>query len=140
MKNPVSGRSPMMNTDLDLELCCGVRHRTSDGYCEERELDQSKEMHMKTDVEIRRDVESELQWDPSVDDKKTPPFARGRARRNYEAGVIGYDLRQPAMRGIICQIAFLDSLVQLHLVLIHIHPRYRNAQTHSFLQIHVELR
>ncbi len=25
---------------------------------------------MKTDVEIRRDVESELQWDPSVDDKK----------------------------------------------------------------------
>jgi osmotically-inducible protein OsmY len=25
---------------------------------------------MKTDTEIRRDVESELQWDPSVDDKK----------------------------------------------------------------------
>ena len=25
---------------------------------------------MKTDVEIRRDVESELQWDPSVDNKK----------------------------------------------------------------------
>jgi osmotically-inducible protein OsmY len=28
------------------------------------------ETNMKTDVEIRRDVESELQWDPSVDDKK----------------------------------------------------------------------
>lgn len=25
---------------------------------------------MKTDAEIRRDVESELQWDPSIDDKK----------------------------------------------------------------------
>lgn len=25
---------------------------------------------MKTDLEIRRDVESELQWDPSIDDKK----------------------------------------------------------------------
>jgi len=25
---------------------------------------------MKTDAEIRRDVGSELQWDPSVDDKK----------------------------------------------------------------------
>jgi osmotically-inducible protein OsmY len=25
---------------------------------------------MKTDTEIRRDVETELQWDPSVDDKK----------------------------------------------------------------------
>ena len=24
---------------------------------------------MKTDAEIRRDVESELQWDPSIDDK-----------------------------------------------------------------------
>jgi osmotically-inducible protein OsmY len=24
---------------------------------------------MKTDADIRRDVESELQWDPSVDDK-----------------------------------------------------------------------
>jgi osmotically-inducible protein OsmY len=30
----------------------------------------TKEMRMKTDVEIRRDVESELQWDPSIDDKK----------------------------------------------------------------------
>jgi osmotically-inducible protein OsmY len=27
-------------------------------------------MSMKSDVEIRRDVESELQWDPSIDDKK----------------------------------------------------------------------
>jgi osmotically-inducible protein OsmY len=27
-------------------------------------------MYMRTDAEIRRDVESELQWDPSVDDKK----------------------------------------------------------------------
>ena len=25
---------------------------------------------MKTDAEIRRDVESELQWDPSIDDRK----------------------------------------------------------------------
>jgi osmotically-inducible protein OsmY len=25
---------------------------------------------MRTDIEIRRDVESELQWDPSIDDKK----------------------------------------------------------------------
>jgi osmotically-inducible protein OsmY len=29
-----------------------------------------KEMCMKTDAEIRRDVEAELQWDPSMDDKK----------------------------------------------------------------------
>jgi len=35
-----------------------------------REFDKSKEMSMKTDVEIRHDVESELQWDPSIDDKK----------------------------------------------------------------------
>jgi hypothetical protein len=61
------------------------------------------------------------------------------ARRNCEAGVIGYDLRQSPMRGIICQIAFGFTRT-LHLVLIHIHPRYRNAQTHSFLQIHAELR
>jgi osmotically-inducible protein OsmY len=27
-------------------------------------------MFMKTDADIRRDVESELQWDPSVDAKK----------------------------------------------------------------------
>jgi osmotically-inducible protein OsmY len=27
-------------------------------------------MYMKTDADIRRDVESELQWDPSVDDRK----------------------------------------------------------------------
>jgi osmotically-inducible protein OsmY len=29
-----------------------------------------KEMCMKIDAEIRRDVEAELQWDPSIDDKK----------------------------------------------------------------------
>src|SRR5208283_1006797 len=29
-----------------------------------------KETDMKTDSEIRSDVETELQWDPSVDDKK----------------------------------------------------------------------
>src|ERR1700680_2275127 len=29
-----------------------------------------KETIMKTDTEIRRDVETELQWDPSVDGKK----------------------------------------------------------------------
>jgi osmotically-inducible protein OsmY len=29
-----------------------------------------KEMCMKIDADIRRDVESELQWDPSIDDKK----------------------------------------------------------------------
>src|SRR5580704_11341025 len=33
-------------------------------------LNERKEMYMRTDAEIRRDVESELQWDPSVDDKK----------------------------------------------------------------------
>jgi osmotically-inducible protein OsmY len=34
------------------------------------EFEKSKETAMKSDTEIRRDVESELQWDPSVDDKK----------------------------------------------------------------------
>jgi osmotically-inducible protein OsmY len=29
-----------------------------------------KEKRMKTDADIRRDVESELQWDPSIDDEK----------------------------------------------------------------------
>jgi len=32
---------------------------------------------MKTDTEIRRDVESELQWDPSVDDKKIGVIVNG---------------------------------------------------------------
>jgi len=32
---------------------------------------------MKTDTEIRRDVESELQWDPSVDDKKVAVIVNG---------------------------------------------------------------
>jgi osmotically-inducible protein OsmY len=48
--------------------CVGVRLVTSDGYCEEREPNQLKELDMRTDAEIRRDVESELQWDPSIDD------------------------------------------------------------------------
>jgi osmotically-inducible protein OsmY len=29
-----------------------------------------KEIHMRTDAEIRRDVESELKWDPSIDDER----------------------------------------------------------------------
>ncbi len=32
---------------------------------------------MKTDAEIRRDVESELQWDPSIDDKKIGVVVNG---------------------------------------------------------------
>lgn len=32
---------------------------------------------MKTDAEIRRDVESELQWDPSIDDKKIGVIVNG---------------------------------------------------------------
>jgi osmotically-inducible protein OsmY len=32
---------------------------------------------MKTDEEIRRDVESELQWDPSIDDKKIGVIVNG---------------------------------------------------------------
>src|SRR5271169_1194212 len=33
-------------------------------------MQMNEEMIMKTDAEIRRDVETELQWDPSVDGKK----------------------------------------------------------------------
>jgi osmotically-inducible protein OsmY len=51
-----------------LASCDGVRQVTSDGYCEEIETTQLKEREMRTDTEIRRDVESELQWDPSIDD------------------------------------------------------------------------
>src|SRR5579863_9764167 len=47
--------------------CVGVRLVTSDGYCEEKEPVQLKERDMRTDAEIRRDVESELQWDPSIE-------------------------------------------------------------------------
>ncbi len=32
---------------------------------------------MKTDAEIRRDVESELQWDPSIDDRKIGVIVNG---------------------------------------------------------------
>ena len=33
---------------------------------------------MRTDAEIRRDVESELQWDPSIDDRKIGVIVNGR--------------------------------------------------------------
>src|SRR5450631_3586061 len=70
MKYPKSGRTPTMSTNRDHEWWGGGRQKKSDGYCEERECEPSMETSMKTDIEIRRDVESELQWDPSVDDKK----------------------------------------------------------------------
>jgi osmotically-inducible protein OsmY len=44
------------------------RLTSSDGYCEEVERIQPKEQAMRTDAEIRQDVESELQWNPSIDD------------------------------------------------------------------------
>jgi len=34
------------------------------------ELENQRRKVMRTDIEIRRDVESELQWEPSIDDKK----------------------------------------------------------------------
>jgi osmotically-inducible protein OsmY len=50
-----------------------VRIVTCDGYCEELEGPPKQmlpEAVANHDAEIRRDIESELQWDPRIDDRK----------------------------------------------------------------------
>ncbi len=51
-----------------------VRVVTCDGYCEEIEIPMPKhalpEAIANRDAQIRHDLESELQWDPRIDDRK----------------------------------------------------------------------
>jgi osmotically-inducible protein OsmY len=50
-----------------------VRIVTCDGYCEELEASPKETLPdavANRDAEIRRDIESELQWDPRIDDRK----------------------------------------------------------------------
>jgi osmotically-inducible protein OsmY len=47
-----------------------ARYKTCDGYCEERERPESVEARaLRQDLQIQRDVELKLQWDPSIDAK-----------------------------------------------------------------------